>query len=145
MSTANAWAAGFFDGEGCVSIASGKQSGYGGVYYRVDLIVSNTDQRPLRVFKRLFGGRIDRRVREGNRRVAYQWRTTGSAHAAAVLHELEAWLVVKNEQAGVALMACSLLTMRGGKRSAAEVAQLRDLKEQMHALNRRGKPVCQVS
>jgi hypothetical protein len=137
---AHAWAAGLFDGEGCVSIAKARQ-GHAGrtLYYRVDLIVSNTRRELLAPFVVLFGGRIDHHRKNSPRRQdSFQWKTTGSAHAAEVLTAIRPWLIAKRENAEVALSACALLTRKGGTRPPAEIAALEELKQRMHGLNRRG-------
>lgn len=133
-----AWAAGCFDGEGCVSLAKAKQHGGPTYYYRVDLIVSNTDRALLEPFVGLFGGRIDHHRRKAPRRDCYQWKTTGSAHAATIIQELRPWLIVKAPQAEVALKAAALLTRQGGRRPDSETKALDGLKSEMHLLNQRG-------
>jgi len=50
------WAAGFFDGEGCISFKGGAGGKYAGRY--VHLIVEQKDRRPLDRLQTLFGGNI---------------------------------------------------------------------------------------
>lgn len=95
-----AWAAGFFDGEGCVSIAKSARKGQPLPYYRADLIVSNTSREPLDRFAGLFGGRVVVvRLAQHKRKLTYGWKTTGTSHSAKVLLELLPWLTCKREQA----------------------------------------------
>lgn len=51
-----AWAAGFFDGEGCVLIYP--QRGRTGLRHSLRIVVIQVDVRPLFEMKRLFGGRV---------------------------------------------------------------------------------------
>lgn len=52
--TLYAWAAGFFDGEGCVSICKTRQQRLKGTYYGLKIITTQLDPRPLERFKTIF-------------------------------------------------------------------------------------------
>ena len=64
-----AWAAGFFDGEGYVSIASRMDHSQ---YIKVG--INHVDPRPLQKFQQLFGGKLNysSKVR-GNRKPRWSW------------------------------------------------------------------------
>lgn len=134
-----AWAAGFFDGEGCVSMAKSARKGQPLPYYRVELIVSNTVKSPLDRLSELFGGRVVvARKAKGNRQTVYQWKTSGTAHTARVLKELLPWLTVKRQQALVALEAASLFGNVRKQQKKPDRPKLELLKQEMHRLNARG-------
>jgi len=81
-----AWAAGFFEGEGCIFSASNGA-------YSVVLNVVNSDRDVLDNFKRIVGcGVISERRRVSlNRKVVYQWQAY-SESAIKVFRALEPWL-----------------------------------------------------
>jgi len=88
------WAAGFIDGESCISIQ--RQERYDSVYFYMSMKVFQNDPRPLVDLTELFGGTI---AQEGN---GQSWRLGGPA-AAEALKELLPYLRVKREQAEVAI------------------------------------------
>ncbi len=88
------WAAGFFDGEGCISIQ--KQQKQTRLYYYMSVSVYQNDCRPLDDFLELFGGSI---LPEAP---AQKWRASGRT-AAAMLSEMLPYLRVKREQAITAI------------------------------------------
>ena len=88
------WAAGFFDGEGCISIQ--RQVRPGGVYFYLGVSVYQNDFRPLLEFSELFGGAI---YPEKN---AQKWRASGR-DAAEALNMMLPYMRVKKEQALVAI------------------------------------------
>lgn len=64
-----AWAAGFFDGEGHVSVHPNGQRGF-----NMSLETSNTDIRPLERLREHWGGKIETRtMSSANRRQPYRW------------------------------------------------------------------------
>src|SRR5678809_298554 len=78
------WAAGFFDGEGCVSISRDTSTRH----YGLNLTVAQVDVVFFRVFQGLFGGRINQRSsRTAKRRAISTWRFA-SQGARRVLEEL---------------------------------------------------------
>lgn len=74
-----AWAAGFFDGEGYVTIQHGYSIGPNGKkYYRHSLRIgiNHVAIEPLLEMQRLFGGRINKqnlKAIRGNRKPRHQW------------------------------------------------------------------------
>jgi hypothetical protein len=100
-----AWAAGFFDGEGCVLVSERKNQT---VY---QLFVSITQQNPtaLHLLKQRFGGSVtpDRTATVGYERkrgavLCWRWKSTsGVAHE--FLAAIEPFVVVKADQVRVAL------------------------------------------
>lgn len=104
-----AWAAGFMDGDGFITIQqrnqtiNGKQ--YKGHYLRVG--VCQASKTPLEEFQKLFGGTISIKNsgpnKEGyKRKVQYLWNVS-TAQAAEVLEQLLPYLVHKKEVAMLGL------------------------------------------
>lgn len=69
-----AYAAGFFDGEGCVLISCCNG------FWSPRLQVSQNDPRPLELFLDLFGGKIYKPAKSNN---AYSWVVSGEASCKA--------------------------------------------------------------
>lgn len=93
-----AWAAGFFDGEGCVVYylqKGGKQAGR----LQYWLSVSNCDRRGLDEMQDLFGGRVRvaRKVDEQRRYACGIWEVTGS-QAIEAAKQLAPHSILKREQ-----------------------------------------------
>jgi len=109
-----AWAAGFFDGEGCVTVAAdGKpRRRLRRTSYRLHITVSNTKLAPLERFKTLFGGAVYQQRQNGEkaglavdsagRKASYFWMIPGRA-AQRVLASLLPYLCTRHEQAAAAL------------------------------------------
>ena len=108
--------AGYIDGEGCLSYRRGS------ITVAVDSIYPYT----LRVFKKLYGGRITKRQhRPGSRkRISYKWRIY-SATAAVLLEDVLPYLREKKPQAILCLALRG--TPPGPTRQGLE-AQLKSLK-----------------
>jgi len=89
------WFAGFFDGEGSVSITTG----HGTSYYMLTCSVSQTDRAPLDLFKQQFGGKVlGPYKRYEKSRHVYYWKTD-CWQAEAFLRIIEPHLIVKRERA----------------------------------------------
>lgn len=100
------WAAGFFDGEGCVSIRRQKrparENSVRDVYwtYTIDSAVSQKNPEPLEVFKALFGGHLYSYESYG---VTYwRWCIAGK-HTYRMLVLLLPYLIVKKGIAELAI------------------------------------------
>jgi len=92
--TQYAWAAGFFDGEGCASIQ--RQKGY----YCARLHVVQKDIRPLEHFQQVFGLTEKlHTVTRSNRRHKYYRLTVSGARAAEILTLMLPYLTLKREVA----------------------------------------------
>ena len=96
-----AWAAGFFDGEGYVTIQERIHPKYTGYYLRVG--INHVAIQPLIEIQKLFGGKIEKQSLHtivGNRKQRHRWSLSTSA-AAEMLQQLLPYL--KNKQKVVAL------------------------------------------
>lgn len=117
----HAYAAGLFDGEGCVMIARARSgtaprgSTTKRIYHRLDLSVGQVDRRPLLWLQTRYGGRIDPvpKKRGIGEQLCWQWRL-GPRAAEMFLRQVLPYLIVKREQAEVALtFRATIATERG--------------------------------
>jgi len=96
-----AWAAGFFDGEGCITVPVRTRS-RNRRNYSLALYVGQVDPRPLARLQGYFGGAVVSRTSWGKGRPIFMWRISGTT-AEAALRVLLPFLMVKAEQARLAL------------------------------------------
>lgn len=98
------WAAGFFDGEGYVTIQRRVHpKGYTGHYLRIG--VNHVAPEPLLELQRIFGGKIEKQNPEtvvGNRKVRSRW-TLSTSSAAEALKQMMPYLKNKNKAASIGL------------------------------------------
>jgi hypothetical protein len=102
-----AWAAGFFDGEGCVIVEISKEKACRhGFRTSLHATVTQTSLPCLQLFLERFGGSIktsDHRTPNGRRwAVQYVW-VVRNENAASFLQAIHPFTVVKREQIDVAL------------------------------------------
>jgi len=103
------WAAGFFDGEGCVLVARCKNNGNrGGWNYYLQVSIAQQDRRPLELINSKFGGSIrlnrSKATYEKKKNHIYTWSLVLTGESAfAFLKAVQPYCVVKSEQATEAL------------------------------------------
>jgi hypothetical protein len=99
-----AYAAGFLDGEGCIFIAraSGRGTGCRGDRFHMRVIVGQDDVRPLQFLQARWGGALSARCVRANGKRSHNWIVHASG-AAGLLNDVRPFLVLKAEQADVAL------------------------------------------
>lgn len=106
-----AYLAGFFDGEGCVSILRFAEKRRAATYfaYRLQVRIGNTNLEVLEWIQSKFGGTIYDQVRSvpGNRKPFWAWHTSGHK-AKTFLEMIEPFVIVKRRQIQVALQFLSL-------------------------------------
>jgi hypothetical protein len=106
-----AWAAGFIDGEGCVTIRKYKSPRDANASHMLDIHVVNTNLDALNHLQSIFGvGNVYRLARSDPRyktRSVWQYVCT-SAQAEGVLRSVLPYLIVKKRDAEVALQFASL-------------------------------------
>lgn len=90
-----AWAAGFFDGEGCILTTKPIKNKVGG---EIRLSIGQVNARPLKEFQKLFGGSI---ILE--KRGVYKWQLSGYEAVFSVLEQLEPYLILKDNEVAIAL------------------------------------------
>lgn len=114
------WAAGFFDGEGCVCIARSKKNG-SPIYnsYTLQISAFQNARTPLDVLQTLFGGSV------GKNQNGWHWARAG-ASAKPVLEQLLPYLIVKRTQAELGIAFQSRKTTQGGKYPDPAMAKHRD-------------------
>ena len=96
-----AYLAGFFDGEGCISITKGKNH-LGNIQYSLRVIVSNTNDYVLQLYKFSFGERIQKRKHNKPEwRDCYAWELS-SNRAYDFLKCVYPYLALKKPQADLA-------------------------------------------
>lgn len=142
------WAAGFFDGEGCISISKpiNKKTRKDGTKYvhtgyQLQAIVAQLDRRPMEVLVGLFGGSITTQVMHGS---TYWYLRLHGPKALAMLERLSPFLILKKEQAELAMRFqryydSSRKTHRGMGRSPEETGILDSFYEQSKLFNLRFK------
>lgn len=131
------WAAGFFDGEGYVSIVERetkwKDKIYKGHYLRIG--INHVNPKPLQEMQRLFGGKLRFQNPEkvsGNRKPRCSWVVTTQA-AANVLVQLMPYFQNKNNVAELGLELQK--TMTTGRVSDETFSYRAMLKQEIQKLN----------
>lgn len=100
MSEKDAYLAGFFDGEGNISISPPR----GSIMYLLTIAAHQSDPLPLMLFKDRFGGKVGGpwARKQGNGKPLWRW-TCEADKAAKALTAMLPWLTVKRERALLAL------------------------------------------
>lgn len=105
------WMAGFFDGEGCVSVGRQMQKFPRKLFqtYAMHTILANRVEDPLRRFHRRFGGSMWKYAAHGQE----YWRWATSSHKSmGMLRELLPYLLVKRPIAECAIRFQEHMTQR---------------------------------
>lgn len=119
-----AWAAGFVDGEGCISIDRRIRKGYVG--HRLRVVASNTHQSALRRLQQLFGGLVyQARQKDGRHQAIWHWSIPGVA-AGASLQKMLTYMDVKREQAIIGLAFVDTMIATGRRPVAPDIVAQRD-------------------
>lgn len=141
------WAAGFFDGEGCVLLARMRpRTPQSAVSLRLGIAVAQKVREPLDTLAQRWGGtvRLSHESRTNRHADAYDWRLHGAA-AVVFLRDVRPYLRVKHRQADVGIAYGMTIGegRRVGKRGVpAGLAAMRErLFIELRALNRRGRAV----
>lgn len=84
-----AWAAGLFEGEGCVGFYGGKQP---------VASISSTDRDVVERFRDIFGfGTIRTKPRQAPWKDCHDWRVTNFEHVQVVIAALWPWLLTRRQ------------------------------------------------
>lgn len=109
------WAAGFFDGEGYITIQERSHKKYIGFYLRVG--INHVAVEPLLVMQRLFGGTIEKQDPAkvtGNRKPRHRW-CISTKNAQEALKQMMPYFRNKNKVAELALEFQGTIGPRGEK------------------------------
>lgn len=127
----HAWAAGFYEGEGCVYAAKGRTR-HGKPQPRICLSIAQANREPLERFAQVIGGRISKpkvpRVSANviGKKPIYELCILGTARVNAALDLMKPWLsVAKREQVG---RAFARYTELGGKETRPREEYLRQIR-----------------
>jgi hypothetical protein len=128
-----AYAAGFIDGEGCISIGVQKNS------WVAKLTVVQVDPRPLHLLAQFWGGAVSKKKPGPRRALAYEWRIVGKQFYRC-MDDILSMLIVKQKAARNALLLRGLRDCRGqAPPMTKKERQTRErIKAESHRLNRRG-------
>tara|TARA_Y100000310_G_C20667881_1_gene808619 strand:+ start:500 stop:934 length:435 start_codon:yes stop_codon:yes gene_type:complete len=134
--------AGFFDGEGCISINKSNKlkrtSGKRYLQYSAVIVVSNTDRDVLEIFQRNFGGNIytlKRGLNAHKYKPCYQWMAFSNQAKTFCLRMVDR-LILKRKQAEIII---TLQNMKNGKwKNQEKLDELEAMKLQINKLNKRG-------
>ena len=125
-----AWAAGFFDGEGCVILRKVKNT------YAVRIAVSQVNPTPIKRFKDMFGGHISyQKSKNPNWSAQWKWEQD-SKSASETLRLLQPYLCVKHDVVALAL-EFQKLKRKGRRASATEIELEESFKSKISILNRK--------
>ena len=129
------WAAGFFDGEGYVTIRERSHPKYTGYYLRIG--INHVAIEPLLEMQRLFGGTIEKQNPDkvvGNRKPRHRW-TTGTSNAAETLKKMLPYMKNKNKVAALALDFQTTIGAHGQKVSDEMQEKRKFFKQEITRLN----------
>lgn len=142
LKTNLAWAAGFLDGEGCLSFSRAKNS----PHYCGYVSISQTEKAPLQFLMDAFGGSMRQVKMNGNRKDYWHW-VLASRKAERFLRLVSPYLRVKRERAEIFLEYQKLIRAKSGYLQGAntntplsenELSSRSALILRMKSLNKRG-------
>ena len=105
-----AYAAGFVDGEGCISILRSFTPARGKYQYGVAVVVANRERPVLEWLCSLWSGSVvSVSARKGLARQGWAWRSRSGQGAEEFLRGIQPWLRIKTKQCDNALAMIALL------------------------------------
>ena len=126
------YAAGFFDGEGCVNCSSSRNNSF------VRILVVNTNIDVLNAFQAVWGGDINANYKQkAHWKQAYTWRLQHKA-ATNFLTEILPFLIIKRQQAEAAIAFNQLRPGQGNKWTEESKAQAADFLNKIRQSNKKG-------
>ena len=130
------YAAGFFDGEGCVNCSSNKS---GSPFVRI--LVVNTNLTVLEKFQETWGGDINKNYKSKEHwKQAYTWRLSHAA-AAKFLEDIYPFLIVKETQARLALEFANIRPGKGKQWTEEALKEANMLLDGIRKANKKGVDV----
>jgi hypothetical protein len=118
------WAAGFFDGEGCVNLTTGLSRGAKNPTVKAQILLTNTDRQVLDWYQERWGGAVYVHAKlrsdgdHGHRRTAYVW-CLFAAGRLKFLQDITPHLKVKQPQADNCVAFLEMRDKRGPVRGRA--------------------------
>ena len=138
-----AYAAGLFDGEGCILITHYKfLRGRNCCRWRMSAFITNTNPRPLILCKQLFGGSVFSKIKsapEKNHRAQWKWEVHSRAGFNFLKKILKYSIIKKDEIIKALEFGSTIHEKRGGKRqlSNEDTAHRHAIKKELSDLKRR--------
>jgi len=127
------YAAGFFDGEGCVNCSTNKS---GSPFIRT--LVVNTNTEILEMFKQRWGGDINANYKpKAHWKQAYTWRLSHNA-AGVFLQDIQPFLVIKAKQCELALEFIAMRPSKGYKWTDDKIVDATEIINQIKLANKKG-------
>lgn len=122
------WAAGFFDGEGCIILRKIKNS------YAVRITVSQVNPAPITKLHQLFGGHISQQQSKNKKwKQQYKWEQDARS-AIETLKLIRPYLICKQNVADLAF-EFQLLKRKGRKLTEQDISLEQDFKKKISFLN----------
>ena len=135
-----AYLAGFFDGDGCVSIVKSHKPPYGH-YHQLAVMFSQSSKPFLEHWQQITGvGKIYEQRGKSNiahTRPHYIWRIPSNS-GAELLAEIAPYLIIKRRQAALAAEFQATKRAKGGRLTQAEKANRERIYEELRALKHTG-------
>jgi len=129
------YAAGFFDGEGCVNCSSSRNNSF------VRILVVNTNIDVLKAFQAVWGGDINTNTKtKAHWKQAYTWRLQHKA-ATNFLTEILPFLIVKRQQAEAAIAFNDLRPGKGSKWTEESKVIANALFDKIRQCNKKGMEI----
>jgi hypothetical protein len=125
VSTFDAWAAGFFDGEGTVGVYRQyvtRRRGEIVPYYGIQLSVVQVDPEPLEALVARYGGKVSRHKTnsaKGKERAKHTWRAGSKDAMRRFLMAIRPYSIGKRRQIDLALGFLDTVLANGGRRARA--------------------------
>jgi len=133
-----AWLAGFYDGEGFVSIIKSKRNGYINPRYYLQAGVSNTNLEILKEIQEEFGGYITSCKFTGfTKKGVYSWRVQNNK-ALPFLESIQPYTKVKDVQVCLALRFLRTKNDRRHDKSLENLEHIECMRNEMRLLNNKG-------
>ena len=121
-----AWAAGFFDGEGCIKVVKQKVNYGYGHSHTLALHITQKNIKPLKIFEKIFGGKIyktkEKRYKDY---YIYEWQVHNQ-NAIRVLKLIRPYLILKLDECDETLKYEKFLASKGFKRLNRETFNKRE-------------------
>lgn len=109
------YAAGFFDGEGCIRVTLQGNNNAAGIH----VFITNTCKQILEEFQRKYGGSLRLRSQETEKhKDCYQWRISNKREAKKFLIDILPFLYEKKPQVLLGIDYCNLQVLKANRYSS---------------------------